>query len=343
MNYKRKGTTIYDVAAMAQVSPTTVSRVLSNTAYPVSSDVRKRVLAAADALHYAQKGKLRPAERDVVVMVPNLSNPYYTALISGLETSLRMFGLNMLLMNTKGDIGLEKQLVGELSRRESVRVIISPVCDDLSHVRPLLRSNVPLVVMEQPHAENRSTICVNYFRGGELVTEHLLARGMRRIAFLGAPLTRYSRTQVYQGYCTALTTAGIPVDPDLVFLADEEPSRKDENSPFYMGMHLLERMAHACKPLPDAVFCANDMTAIGALRRLTELGVRVPETLSVAGFDNILISAVASPPLTTVDQCTYEMGSMAAEILYGSLMDPSRQHINTVLEPKLVVRESVRQ
>ena len=137
MNYKRTGSTIYDIARAAHVSPTTVSRVLSDGSYPVSEEARKRVFAAADALNYTPKGKLRPSERDVVVMIPNLSNLYYAALLSGLETSLRMFGLNTLLMNTKGDISLEKRLVNELCRRDSVRVIISPVCDDLRHLQPL--------------------------------------------------------------------------------------------------------------------------------------------------------------------------------------------------------------
>lgn len=342
MNYKRSGATIYDIARAAHVSPTTVSRVLSDGSYPVSEDARKRVLAAADELNYSPKGKLRPSERDVVVMIPSLSNLYYAALLSGLETSLRMFGLNTLLMNTKGDISLEKRLVGELCRRDSVRVIISPVCDDLRHLEPLFSSNAPLVVMEQPVAGERSTICVNFFRGGELATEYLLQRGMRRIAFLGTPLTRYSRTQVYDGYCSALKKAGLEADPELVFVAEEDPPAKDDISPFYMGMYLLDQMVRSCKTLPDAVFCSNDITAIGALHRLQELGIRVPEDISVAGYDNIFPSAVSFPPLTTVDQCTYEMGSMAAEILYGSLMDPSRQHFNTILEPKLVVRETVR-
>ena len=84
------------------------------------------------------------------------------------------------------------------------------------------------------------------------------------------------------------------------------------------------------------------MTAIGVLRKLQELQIDVPKGISIMGFDNIFSSAFSYPALTTVDQCTYEMGSMAAEILYGTMMDPNRQHINTMLEPKLVLRETVR-
>lgn len=342
MNYKRTGSTIYDIAREAGVSPTTVSRVLSDGSYPVSEETRKRVFATADALNYTPKGKLRPSERDVVVMIPSLSNLYYAALLSGLETSLRMFGLNTLLMNTKGDISLEKRLVNELCRRDSVRIIIAPVCDDLRHLQPLFSSNVPLVVMEQPSAGERSTISVNFFHGGEMITDYLVQRDMRRIAFLGTPLSRFSRTQVYEGYCSALKKANIEPDPQLTFIAEEEPPAKDDISPFYTGMYLLDRMVRSCAKLPDAIVCGNDITAIGALRRLQELGIRVPEDISLAGYDNIFPSAVSFPPLTTVDQCTYEMGGMAAEILYGNLMDPTRQHVNTILEPKLIVRETVR-
>lgn len=342
MNHRKDGATIYDIAHLAKVSPATVSRVLSNAAYPVSDGARKRVLAAADRLHYASKGKPRPSEQDVVVMLPNLSNPFYVALLSGLETSLRMFGFNTLLMNTKGDVQLERQLVNELSRRSSLKTIISPVCDDLRHLQPLLRSDAPLVVMELPSAGNRSTICINYAHCGEFMTQYFIERGMRRIAYLGAPLNRYSRIQTHLGYRKALEKHGIAYDEGLVFLSEDEPSAKDFISPYHMGMRLFDRMAEACRTLPEAVFCGNDMTAIGVLHRLQELGIRVPEEISVAGFDNIFTAAVSSPPLTTVDQCIYEMGSMAAEILYGSIMDPTRRHVNTILEPKLVIRETVR-
>lgn len=342
MNYKRKGSTIYDIAKAAQVSPTTVSRVLNDTTYPVSDELRRRVLSAANALHYTARGKLRPTERDVVVMVPSLSNLYYTTLISGMEASLRMFGLNMLLMNTQNDIGLEKQLITELCSRSSVRLIISPVLDDLTHLQQLIRLSIPMVIIEQPLADGCSTICVNFSHGSVMAIKHLLSRGMRRIAFLGAPLTHYSRTEVYNGYCNALEQAGIPVDPSLVFLAENSPATQDDASPFYMGMHLLDRMLKSSSPLPDAIYCSNDMIAIGALHRLDERGIRVPQDLSVVGMDNILLSSVSSPPLTTVDPCTYEVGRIAAETLYAQLMDSAKQHVNIMLEPKLILRDSVR-
>lgn len=342
MNYKRKGTTIYDIARAAQVSPTTVSRVLSDTTYPVSEELRSRVISVANTLHYTPKGKLRPTERDVVVMVPNLSNLFYTTLISGMEASLRMFGLNMLLMNTRADIGLEKQLIAELCSRSSVRLIIAPVLDELEHLQQLIRAATPMVVIEQPAVGNCSTICANHFHGSSMSIHHLYERGMRRIAFLGMPLTRCSRTEVYNGYCSALNELSLPVEQGLIFLADGAPSVDDDAFPFFMGMSLLDRLLESCSPLPDAIYCSNDMLAIGVLRRLQERGIRVPQEISVMGMDNIMFSSVSYPPLTTVDPCTYEVGRIAAETLYAQLIDASRQPINIMLEPKLILRNSVR-
>ena len=347
MNHKKPGPTIYDVAQTAGVSPATVSRVLNGTGYPVSEQARERVLKAAQSLSYAVKGRLLPSERDVVVMLPNLSNPYYATLLSGIEVSLRMFGLNTLLMNTKGDIALERQLIAELCRRDPVRLIICPVCDDIRHLQPLICSDTPMIVLEQPEAGQRSTIVQNFYKSGELATAYLLKRGLRRIAFLGAPLNRYSRTQLFEGYRDTLERAGILCDPQLVFLSEEDPSLKSEhalrndNSPFYMGIQLTDRMIKKCSVPPQGVVCGNDMAAIGVLHRLQQLGIQVPSQISVIGCDNIYSAEVSQPPLTTIDQRTYELGSMAVDILYGSMMDPARKHVNAVLEPRLVVRGSV--
>lgn len=342
MNYRRKGTTIYDIARVAEVSPTTVSRVLNDTTYPVSEELRARVLEAADGLNYTARGKLRPTERDVVVMVPNLSNLFYTTLISGIEASMRMFGLNMLLMNTRGDVGLEQQLITELCSRSSVRLIIAPVCDDLSHLQPLLHQGADIVVLEQPAAGKASSIYADLTQGGMAAVNYLLSRNLRRIAFLGTPLTRFSRTTVYEGYCEALVKAGIPLDEKLVFLGGTSPFIMDEEFPFRLGMELLDQVMEKCDPLPDALLCSNDMIAIGAMRRLQERRIRVPEDISVMGMDNICLAAISTPKLTTMDPCTYEVGRIAVETLYATLMGSTGPQVNRVLETRLVQRDSVR-
>ena len=341
MNYKRTGPTIYDIAELAGVSPATVSRVLNNASYPVSEQARQKVVAAADQLRYNFKNKGLSSQRDVVVMLPNLSNPCYTDLLAGVESSLRMFGLNTLLMNTKGSIALEQELVQELRSRNSLRLILSPVSDDLHHLQPLIESGIPMIMLEQPYVRGVSTICDNYLKCGAIATEYLLQRNLRRIAFLGAPLKRHTRSQHFDGYRTSLKKFGLPIDPSYVFLAEEEPSARDDISPFHMGFQLAQRMLDACNPLPDGIVCGNDMTALGALHCLHQHGIRVPTDISIIGCDNIYSAAISYPPLTTIDQSAYETGCMAAEMLYGLMRDPSRQHVNNVLEPKLIVRGSV--
>jgi len=342
MNYKKKGSTVYDIAKEAGVSPATVSRVLNDTTYPVSNELRQRVLSVAENLHYAARNKLQPAERDVVVIIPNLTNLYYSTLICAVESALRMFGYNMLLMSTHNDIKLEKQFITELSMRSSVRLIIVPVLDDLSHLQPLIKRKTPMVVIEHPSVGDCSTVNVNYAQAGMIMTKYLLSRGLRRIAFLGTPLNRHCRLEVYNGYCKALEQEGISVEDSNVFVAKNDPAMKDEISSFHMGTHLVEQLIDSCTVLPDAVFCSNDMIAIAVLQGLSEHGIRVPRDISVASMDNILYASVSTPGLTTLDACVNEVGRMAVETLHNQITDPSRPHINIQLEPKLVVRDSVK-
>ncbi len=342
MNRKRNGATIYDIAAEADVSPTTVSRVLSNSAYSVSDELRRRVLEVAERLHYSARGKMQVGAGDVIVVVPNLSNLFYTDMISGLETALSMFGLNMILRSTHGDLGLEKQYIRELCGKKGVRLIIAPVTSELEHLTPLIQANIPLVLLEQPPLEGCATIYSDNRLASEMLVEYLVQNNHRRIAYLGMALTRPTRTDVYNGYCGGLSRAGIPVDSSLGFFAESEPDPWNNISPISTGMHLADRLLKSGIALPDAVLCSNDMLAIGALKRFGEAGLRIPRDLSLVSMDNIVLSEISSPALTTIDFHTYELGKNCAEMLYQQITDPDcqKRHITTM--PELIVRESVR-
>lgn len=340
LNTRHEGITIYDVAKQSGVSATTVSRVLSNTDYPVSEATRRKVIQAAETLGYVPK-RLHVKARDVIVMIPNLTNPYYATLVSGLEASLRLFDMNMVLMVANDSLEQEIHLTNEIAKRDRISLILSPVSDSHAHIGALIAQKAEVIMLEQYLPLECTMVRFNYAKGGEIATKYLIGRGHRRIAFVSSPLTKHSRREVFNGYLTALKRAGIARDDSLIQVAGEEKRSANDVFEYVNGMRLTNLLLDTA-PRPDAIFCANDLTALGVLCALHERGLRIPEDISLIGFDNIHLSQVSNPPLTTVDQCIYELGSIAAEFLNANLKNPDRKHVNVLLEPKLIERASVR-
>lgn len=341
MYEKRANPTISDVAKASGVSVTTVSRVLSGANYPVAGETRRRVIVSAEALGYCPKHPAQTSDSDVFVIIPCLSNPYYSALISGLEASLRLFDMNMVLMNTNGNLEMEKRLVHQIGLRPRAQMILSPVSDETEHIGALLTAQAQVILLEQLLPLDCTTVRFNYREGGKLATRHLIEAGHRRIGFVSSPLTKYSRREVYEGYLAALAKAGIVRENALILIAQDEARHSNDMYEYENGVRQIQKLLESNTKIPDAFFCANDITAIGVLYALHQHGVHVPDDVSLIGFDNIPFSTMVDPALTTVDQCTYEMGTMAAEFLNGNLLNPHRKPVNVLLEPRLVGRKSV--
>ena len=340
MNVKRESATIYDVAKLAGVSVTTVSRVLSHSSYPVSLKTQQKVIRAAEDLGYLAR-QTGSSDHNVVVMVPNLTNPYYLSLVAGLETSLRNMGMDMVLANSQGSLEMESRLIKEAVQRSCLRLIISPVGESYDHISELVEQGIAVIIIEQHLPAPCTSICFNYVKGGTLATQYLIERGLRKIAFISSPLTKASRKEVFDGYLAAMKQNRIPVENRLIKIAEHEEIYLNDVFEYSNGAKMVCELLKSGER-PEAIFCANDVTAVGALQQLQKLGFRVPEDISLMGFDNIHFSAMTNPPLTTIDQCTYELGNMAAEILNGTLQNPHRKKLNITLEPRLVIRESVR-
>jgi len=343
MNYRKNSTTVYSVAKHAGVSATTASRVLSGSDYPVSAGTKDKVLASASDLgYYAGKGAGKNNRGAVAVIIPNLINPFYNSLIMGLEYSLRISGMSTVLMNTDGSLELEKNFIKGILKNRISGVIISPVGDDCEHLRDLEKQGVIVVVIEQAPSIDCNKISFNYRGGGIEATQYLISRGCKSIGFICSPLTKHSRREVYAGYVTALESKGVVIDEKYIYISKEErPSLNNivENHAFNNGLLSVQAMIDR-NSLPEALFCGNDITAFGVMQGLQKNGVRIPQDVSVIGFDNTSFSAMVYPRLTTIDQSTYEMGNMAAEILAGRLEDEYRRNICVTLEPRLIIRDS---
>ncbi|MCL2618815.1 MAG: substrate-binding domain-containing protein [Defluviitaleaceae bacterium] len=344
----RSNATIYDIAKISGASPTTVSRVLSNKGYPVSEEMRRRVLDAALQIGYhpgKRAAKKVGSSPIVYVVVPSIANPYYLQLTTGVEQVLgTRKDIKMVLFNTGGSQDAEREFAADIAynSRNCLGVIIASISRTHDHLLQLQYAGVRMVAFDQQINLNCHMVQFNYREGGRLAARHLIDTGCTRIGFIGSPLTRFSRREVYAGFCDTLHTFGLKPDQRCIKIAAAESLLPDSMYDFNNGVMLVRQLIDEGN-LPDGLLCINDITATGVLRALRAARIRVPERVSVIGFDNIFISQIVTPRLTTIDQCTLEMGSLAAYILLNSNGEEGGRINRTMLEPSLIVRESTRQ
>jgi LacI family transcriptional regulator len=326
--------TIKDVANAAGVSVATVSKVL-NSRYGVAAATVARVQAVIDQLGYEASlvaQSLRNHRTNVVgILVADLE-PFSTQLLQGAADAIRDSGFELVVYSAGGRTtdhqGWERRYLSRLSGTLiDGAVLVTPTVVDVNYGAP--------IVAVDPHTgtDNLPTIDSDNLKGARLATEHLIGLGHRRIAMLAGRPDLQSAQLREEGYRQAMAAAGLPVDPDLIRSGDYDPDVSAEAVRW-----LLTRADR-----PTAVFAANDVTAIAAIRVAASLDLAVPRDLSVVGFDNIPDSALCSPPLTTVEQPIHEMGRLATEMLIKLIRGDGPGDTHVTLPTRLVVRQSTRQ
>lgn len=288
----KKKITIYDVAKHCGVSVATVSRIVNNADYPVSNELRLRVQASVRELNYKPNmlGRYLKSNRadEVGVIIPNISNFYYPDLIAGINDSLIHSGYNVLLCNSYRNPEYEKKQFLSLLQKQVKGIVMSTVSDDTSWIEEVNTDGVTVVAIEQPLYAPTHRVCFNYYGGGYMAARYLVEMGHREIAFISAPLTYPSRRQRLDGFLAGLRESGIELTQNYLRISDYE--QEDESTyEFNIGCRLAEKLMQLDTP-PTAIFCINDMMAIGAIRGLQNWGIRVPQDVSVLGFDNMTIS-----------------------------------------------------
>lgn len=328
--------TIEDVARIASVSIATVSRCLHRPEV-VSPDTRDRVMAAVAQTGYtlntAAQGLRQRRSNTVLVVVPDIGNTFFSEVLSGIEAAARAAGLTMLIGDTGFDRDREAALVRYLvnGRADGALLLVEPL-DDWFGLRAANARGVAPVVMiselgPQPGA---LSVSIDNEAAAQAAVQHLIAAGHRRIAHLSGPdntgLTRLRG----QGYARALAKAGLPVAADLILPGDFTLAS---------GRAAFARFA-ALDPRPTAIFCANDETAMGFTAEAHRAGLRVPEDVSVVGFDDIHFAQGFIPALTTIRQPRAEMGAAAMRLLLAILAGEAPASVRLPWE--MVVRESTR-
>ena len=304
--------TIRTVAERAGCSIATVSRVINRSA-PTSAEVEARVRAAIDELGF------RPSEigralktlktRTVGVLIPSLTNPVFAASVAGMQAAARERRHTLLLTATDYDPAAEAELVETLVAQNVAGLVLTVACASHNATLDLLEAeSIPFVLVHnEPEGDARAAVCVDNAAATCALTEAMIAAGHRRIAYLAGRFATSDRSlRRYEGYRAAMEKAGlIAADPlELDYLGDT-PSHAAALAGLFGDISA-----------PTAALCSNDLLALSVTGALRDLGIRVPDEVSVAGFDGIALGRAMSPSLATVDTPTRRMGEQAVELLF---------------------------
>jgi LacI family transcriptional regulator len=314
----RKRPTQADVARAAGVSQTVVSLVLNDSALAaVSEATRERVQAAIVDLGYVADGAARSLRTGksllVASLIPDITNPFYPAFERGIQDVADARGYDLVAYNTDGLRPKELRALRAVQRARVDGIIATPFQLAAADFSPLLDGSVPVVVFgelaDAPEPARFDSIYIDDDRAAGELVDYLIGRGYRPIGMIagsGDVLRREGRVRAYR---RLLAERALPQEEMLARGGD----------PTEAGGYAAMRELLAGTPLPRAVFAANDMMALGALVAIREAGLRVPDDIAVAGFDDITVARLASPPLTTVAQFPERLGRCAAEMLFERL------------------------
>ncbi|WP_258341814.1 LacI family DNA-binding transcriptional regulator [Saccharopolyspora gregorii] len=327
---------IKDVAERAGVSVATVSNSL-NRPDRVSVTTRARVLSVIDELGYVRSESARQLRaghsRILALLVLDMGNPFFVDVARGVEAAARDEGLGVMLCNSGQDPEAEALYLSLFAEQRVRGVLVTPSDVSGANLDSLRRQGIPSVLVDRKVDSGQAcSVAVDDVAGGALAVRHLLERGHRSIGFVTGPGSLTQCLDRRTGARTALHEHGLDDDA----LGVLEVPALDVASGRDAGARLL-----GLPTRPSAVFCANDLLALGLLQALFAAGVRVPEDIALVGYDDIEFAAAAAVPLTSVRQPAFRIGRKAAELVLAE-SDPGAEHTHqqVIYEPELVVRRS---
>lgn len=332
--------TVKEVARRAGVSVGTVSNVLTGV-IPVSEKRRDRVLAVIKELgyqpnHIARSLKLRRT-RMLGMIVSDITNPFFAHLARGAEDAALHHKYLLLIFNTDDRIERERQALAVLRERQvdGILLVVAPTRTGYGHVTEALDKGTPIVCLDRVPPKIRvDSVTVDNAKASQDCVRHLIEMGHRDIAILTGDVALQTARQRLQGYRKALAEAGIPVRPDYIRRGEFRAS----------SGHSLGKALLSMPRRPTAIFCSNGMMALGVLQAVEELGLRCPDDLALAVFDDLPMSEVVRPHLTSVVQPAYSVGYRGTELLLEKVNGKADQTpVKIILPTELKVRESTRQ
>ncbi|WP_428774476.1 substrate-binding domain-containing protein [Vibrio sp.] len=329
--------TMKDIAKLAGVSTSTVSHVINKSRF-VSEEISAKVEKAAAELKYAPSALARSLKvnrtHTIGMLVTTSTNPFFGEVVKGVERSCYQQGYNLILCNTEGDSERMRASISTLLQKRVDGLIL--MCSSLEGEHIDIFDNypdIPIVVMDWgPMLFASDKIQDNSLRGGYMAAKYLIDSGHKQIGCITGPLIKHQAQMRYEGYKRALNEAGLPINPNWIVESDFECEG---------GYQAFEKL-YARGALPSAIFVSNDMMAMGVINAANNYGIRIPQDVSLIGYDDIHIAKFMTPALTTIHQPKYRLGKAAVETLLHKLNKQGSEHQVVQLEPTLVERKSVK-
>lgn len=334
----KSGVTINDIASALGISKSTVSRALRDS-WDVNPETMRRVK------EYAEKHDYRPdflaqglqsgSSRTIGVIVPAYNIPFYSEAICGIQDYAMKQGYNLMICHSGEQYNMEIKNVEALLAANVDGIIMSVArnTEKNEHIHRLKSKKIPLVLFNRVIENFKAAkVVVNDYYGAYNMVKYIIGTGCNRIAYIDGPENLLLCANRKAGYLDALKDHNLPSDPDLIDTGDFTISS---------GMECMESLFGKGKAI-DAVFCVCDAVAFGAMRIIKQHGLKIPADISVAGFTDEPMAELVEPSLTTVRQPIYEIGETAARLLFAQLKDPDLPAELSVLDTRIIVRESTR-
>jgi LacI family transcriptional regulator len=332
---KKPRVTITDVARASGLSVATVSRVLSGYEF-VKESTRSRVMEVVQQLGYVASLPARSLaggrSRTIGLLVPNLDIGYVGTITQGIDRALTTANCDLVLYTSHRQQSKETYYVNTITNGITEGLLLVAPQYASTYLAKLYESNFPYVLIDQADASgNSSMVEATNYQGAYEATRYLCKLGHTRIAFITGAFDVWSAVERLRGYKAALADCGLPLIQELILKGDYQQQG---------GYEVTKQVLDTVHPAPTAIFASNDNSAFGAMDAARERGLRIPEDISIIGFDDIPQASLVYPKLTTVRQPLEQMGQVAAEMLLERIMDPSRPPQRVTLATQLVVRDS---
>lgn len=331
-----KHATIVDIAKTLGISPSTVSRALAD--HPdVKKETKEQVKRIAEELRYSPNPiaqSLKSSRTTTIgVIVPEIKHDFFSSAISGIEEIAYHAGYTIMVCQSNESYEREVVNTNALMHHRVAGVIVSISQNTKSgdHFQDLISRRIPVVFFDRVCDDvQASKVVIDDYKSAYEAVTHLIQRGYKNIAHFGGPKELGICVKRWRGYVDALKKNQIAFRSELVRYG----GLHEQDGYNSMDTLLKEKM------IPDAIFAVNDPVAIGAFQRIKEAGLRIPADVAIVGFSNNKITALVDPPITTVDQPSFEMGRRAAEILISTIEDKTAEPKTLVLDTNLVIRAS---
>lgn len=332
-------TTIYDIAKELNITAATVSRALNNNP-KISQSTRKLVLETANRMNYKQN-RLALALRsgrsnNVGVIVPRINTNFFASVIRGIEEGLHPEGYQVIICQTHEEENREIENINTLlnAQVDGILMSISNLSEENNHyIERVIQKKIPLIFFDRKkEINNVSSVTIDDYQASYQTTQHLIAQGCDKIAYFSGDRSLEIYEERYRGYEQALLDNNIAINPDYII---------NIKSNVQEGQEAAEKLLALATP-PNAIFSTSDFAALGAIQKLKEHGIKIPEDFCVFGFGNEPFTKFMELSISTVDQSPLEMGKVAAQVFLDKInnRDKKKTESQVVLMPKLLIRQS---